>query len=433
MSRHTRRALIGTIGSLTVAGCTGQFGSPDGSGNETDTGTPTGTGQPTAAGTDTATAAETTTPSSSSGRIGTQFEDFEDLERWYALQGYGEVSATSNDAYQGSQSMRLQSSGDVAAGYHAFTSPKDMSGKNVSLAVKVNSPLLAKLRVELLAPDRGNKVVMGRTMQGPTDTWVRLDMGVTQESREPELSAVQEVRVIAQRTGGSEPVDVVVDDLRLVDRPEKAYVMLGFNDAYRSHYETVFPMMQEFGFSGVEGVVSDVVYGQNRLDVGMMREMRDAGWDMASRPGAEDYLPQLSAERQRELFERNKQFLARKGFPDGAKHFITPYGRRSAKTMEIVGELHETMFTYGGMPNGLPSTTLQNLSFIDAGNTQPVKTLVDLAAKYNQFLVATTGSVGSDEDSAISESDLRAFLEYVDAADIEVVTATDMLEMQGQA
>lgn len=429
MSRHTRRALVGTIGSLTVAGCTGQFGSPDGSGNETGTATSTraGTGEPTAAGTDTSTAAGT---SSSDERIGARFEDFEDLGRWYALQGYGEVTAAKEDAYQGSQSMRLKASGDTAAGYHAFTSPKDMSGKNLSLAVKVNSPLLAKLRVELLAPDRGNKVVMGRTMHGPTGTWVRLDMGVTQESRKPDLSAVQEIRVIAQRTGGSEPVDVAVDDLRLVDRPDKAYVMLGFNDAYESHYSTVFPMMKEFGFSGVEGVISDVVYAQGRLDVGMMREMRDAGWDMASRPGAEDYLTKLSADQQRQLFERNKQFLDRKGFPNGAKHFITPYGRRSAETMQIVGELHETMFTYGGMPNGLPSTTLQNLSFIDAGNTQPVKTLVDLTAKYNQFLVATTNTVGSDEDSDISESDLREFLQYIDGADIEVVTATDMLEMQ---
>lgn len=370
----------------------------------------------------------TTASGSDDGLPGSQFDGFENLDRWYVLNQRGSL-AGAGDAYKGPQSMHLKSGGKYVGAFKAFSSPKDMSGKNLSLAVKVNKPQVWKLTVELLAPDRGNKVEMTRTMPGPVDTWVRMDMGVTREVRNPDLSSVQEIRIIARDRGNNRPLDLFVDDLRLIDRPDQSYVMLSFDDVWKSHYTTALPMMQERGFKGVEGVVSDAVYGENRLDVGMMRKMRDAGWDMASRPRSTQYLTELSPEEQRRKIERNKQFLDRKGFQDGARHFLTPSRRRGPKTMEIVREFHDTMFTFGGAPTGLPSTTRYNYSRINTANSPGVKQLIDLTAKYNQLLVCRTKDIGN-ADGAISKKNFEAVLDYVKKADVKVVTASDLLEMQ---
>jgi len=427
MSRQTRRTFLATAGALGVAGCMSSDPPSDGSGSENRT--PAGGETTTSTTEETITPGETTTAESGGGLPGSQFDGFEDLERWYVLNQRGSLSASKKPSYEGSQSMRLKSGGKYAGAFKAFSSPQDMSGKNLSLAVRVNSPRGWKLSVELLAPDRGNKLVMTRTMPGPVNTWMRMDMGATREVRNPDLSSVQEIRIIA-RGGDDQPIELFVDDLRLVERPETGYVMLTFDDAWRSHYTTAFPMMQERGFAGVEGVVSDVVYGESRLDIGMMREMRDAGWDMASRPASAEYLTQLSPKKQRQKIERNKQFLVRKGFQEGARHFLTPGRRRGPKTMEIVKEFHDTMFTFGGSPNGLPSTTLYNYGRINADNSAPIGDLIDLAAKHKQLLVCNTGAIGNEDDDWITERDFKAFLDYVKKANVEVITASDLLKMQ---
>jgi hypothetical protein len=420
MSRQTRRMFLTTAGALGVAGCMTSGGQGN---SDPENGTPSD---------NESTTTTTTSGGASGGSLpGDQFDGFEKLERWYAINQHGSVSA-GKDAYEGSQSMHLKSDGKYVGAFKAFSAPKDMSGKNVSLALKVKSPQRLKINVELLAPDRGNKLVLSRTMPGPTEKWMRIDMGAANEVRSPDLSSVQEIRIIARDHGGiGKPFDLFVDDFRLMSPPDKGRVMLTFDNVWKSHYTTAFPMMQDLGFKGVEGVVSDAVYGKERLDVGMMREMRDAGWDMASLPPSKQYLTKLSPKKQRETIEKNKQFLVRKGFEDGARHMFTPSRRRGPKTMEIVNELHETMFTFGGASNALPSTTQYNYGRINTRNSAAVKNLVDLTAKHKQLLVCNIEDVGTGSSASMTEKDLEAFLKYVKQANVEVVTASQLLEQQG--
>ncbi|WP_415379376.1 polysaccharide deacetylase family protein [Halosimplex sp. TS25] len=443
MSRQTRRAFIGTVGALSVTGCLSSFrsgdtDSPDRDGVSTDdpltNGTGTATASPTADetatppnGTDAPTA--TATPTSPLDLSGEQLENFERFDRWFVLSDQGELSAETSDPYHGSQSARVESqSGDAFGGiYTAFDEPQDFSDRNLSLAVKVSKPDIAKISVALLAPDRGNMVRMMRTMPGPTDRWVRVDFGTTTVEREPDLSKVQEIRIVCRRRGGvDEPVEFAVDDLRAVDRPKKGRVMLTFDDAHESHYERAFPAMQEYGMAGVEGVIAAAVDNKDRLDVGMMRRMRDDGWDMASHPVTRGrLLTEFSEAKQKQRIEDNKRFLDRNGFREGARHFLTPQNMVGPNTYDIVREHHESLFTFGGMPNGLSPTTTYNFGRINGTDPSTVQQYVDYAEQYGQLVVLNHHAIGPE---GISESDFRATLEYVDQADVEVVTASDLLD-----
>ncbi|WP_123535432.1 polysaccharide deacetylase family protein [Halosimplex salinum] len=454
--RQSRRAFLATVGAVGLAGCAGVGGRNDpGVVTPTD-GTDAGTDVATGAETDAATSGETdattagapdtgTSTSTPAGRTGTasvprtdvgdRLEGFEDLEYWYALSDQGTVEPELEGVYAGSQSMRLRASGDdaFAGAFTSFGEPRDFDGKNVSLAVKVRAPAIAKLSVALLAPDESNMVRMTRTFPGPVGTWVRSDMGVTAVRGDPDLSAVQEVRLVARRRDQDDAaIDVSVDDVRLADAPDAGSVTFTFDDTHESHYETAFPLMEEYGFSGVEGVISDAVYRGDRLDVGMMREMSDAGWDMASHPYVgEKLLTESSAAKQRSVIEGNKRFLVDKGFEAGARHFLTPKNMVGPATMRIVRDVHDSLYTFGGMPNGRPATTDYYNSRIAAANTDRVRQYVDYAAEFGQHLVLNHHAIGA-EAGEISESDFAALLEYVDGADVNVVTCSDVLAPQGQ-
>jgi len=443
MNRQTRRAFLGGLGAVVVAGCSSSSG-PSGSTDNPDPSetpdgqtpsstTPTTTPTPgSGSGTDTGTGTDgTTTTPGGGGSLdlpGEQVDDFESFDGWYVLSNQGELSAQTNDPYAGSQSAHVQSqSGDsFGAIYKAFTEPRDFSNANLSLAIKLTKPEIAKISVALLAPDRGNMVRMMRTMPGPTDRWVRVDFGTTTVERDPTLSSVQEIRIVGRhRDGADEPVEFAVDDLRAVEPPKKGRVMLTFDDCHETHYDRAFAAMQDYGFEGVEGIIAEAVDNRDRLDIGMMREMRDAGWDMASHPLTRGTLmPEFSERNQEQRITDNKEFLDRNGFRNGARHFLTPQNLVGPNTFDIVQEHHDSLFTFGGMPNGLTSTTNYNFGRVNATNLDAVKQHIDYAERFGQMVVLNHHAIAPDK---IPEEQFKAELEYIDQAGVEVVTASDVV------
>lgn len=421
-----------TAGAASLAGCTGVF---DQGGSGTTDGTPeTGTTGTTAP--ENGTASPGNSPSLPVRDVGSQFEEFESLDHWYTLNNQGTISAVSEGAYRGEQSLQLKATPDdqFAAAFTSFSEPQDMSGKSLSLAVKVQSPDIAKLSVALLAPDTQNMVRMTRTFPGPVGAWVRSDMGTTLVRGEPDLGAVEEMRLVGRRRPGQDdpPIDLVVDDIRLADAPDTGNVTLTFDDTAASHYRTAFPLMEEYGFPGVEAVISDAVGRSDRLNLRMMREMSDAGWDMASHPyvGAQ-FLTEYTAEEQRSRIEENKQYLVEKGFDEGARHFLVPKNVVGPETMDIVAEVHETLYTFGGMPDGAPPTTNYYSSTISASNSDPLKEKIDYTATYGDHLTLTVPSIGTGRGQ-MSERDFEELLDYIDQAEVEVVTCSQALDNQSK-
>jgi hypothetical protein len=416
-NRDTRRTFLSTVGAVgaaSIAGCLTEAESVRDGENATDVGYGT-----TADGT----ATEPT------GQNADVVDDFEDLALWATMTDEETLSPATDDAATGSQSARVEAGGDAeyAGVYRSFVGGADLRGQNLSLAVKLADPQLLDLTVQLLAPDVENVVTLGRTITGPTDRWVRVDLGVTAVEPDPDLGNVQEVRVMGRRRNSDgTPIEFQVDDLRAVPRPETGAVMFAFEASLESHYSTAYPIMQEYGFAGVETVIPEAVGGDGRLTVGEMRQMRDAGWDMAAHPRTgSDFLYEFSPEQQRGMIERTKTYLVNKGFPDGAKHFFTPKNVLGPNTLDIVAEFHEQAFRFGGAPNGLPISDPYNLGHFSGSAGDDTELFVDHAAEHGQLAVLKFGDVGGD---GLSEDAFRGVLDHVQSRDVTVITATDLLE-----
>ncbi len=417
MTNRTRRSFVTTVGTmstLSLAGCVSSLGPSDTDDDPSANDTPsTGTSD---------------SESDLSHLPGESIADFEDLEQWVTMVGKGDLAATDDDPYAGSQSAHLTADDETeyAGVYTTVSDGLDLGGKNLSLAVRYTGRQQLDLTLELLAPNSRNALGMRRTLTGPTDRWVRVDFGVNRVDTQPDLSDVREIRLIARRRGddgGS--IDCAVDDLRAVDRPETGAVMFVFDSTLESHHEVAFDVMQEYDYAGVEAIIPEAVGNDGRLTIDAMSELDDAGWDMAARPrtGAQ-FFDDFSPEKQEGLIRRTKTYLENRGFEDGAKHFVTPKNVLGPDSMDLVREYHEQAFRYGGGPNALPATDPHNLGTF-SGSADVAKRFVEYAAQYKQLAVLRFEYVGDD---GISERAFRDLLEHVDAQDVDVVTATDLLE-----
>lgn len=354
--------------------------------------------------------------------------DFEELDSWIAMAGQGRITDEDGDVYAGARSARIAAKEgiDYAAAYRMYPDGLDLTGKNLSLAVKYTGRDQFDLTVQLLAPNSQNVLSFRRTLTGPADIWQRVDLGVNAATTQPDLQDVQEIRIIGRRRGDeSGDIEFLVDDLRAVDRPDRGAVMLLFDATLESHYTTAFEITEEFGYPGVEAVIPEAVGENGRLTIDEMGELDDAGWDMAARPrtGAQ-FLHDFSTKQQEGLIRRTKAYLENRGFEDGARHFVTPKNLIQAETMEFVREYHDQAFRFGGAPNAIPTTDSHNLGTF-WGTGSDTKHFVDMAAQYNQLAVLRFEEIGDD---GFAEDDFRELLEYIDEQDVAVVSASDLLD-----
>ncbi len=431
MGDRNRRAFLTAMGAAAIAGCSG--------GNPTDDSTTAPNGSTvgnstTSTTTNAATEQATTTAAQNPGQIGKTVEAFEKPQEWAKLDKYGKRAGTTNDVAEGKGALKLTAdkSEPYVGVYKAMgQGGADFSGKNFSAAVKVKSPQVAKLTLELYAPDRGHPIEMTRTFTGPTDRWMRVDFGTTGEERDPRLKQVQEMRLVARGRDEGQKVEMLVDDLRVANRPDKGYVFLTFDDSHITHYTKAYKMMQQYGFPGVEGVIPQTIYKDGRLETSQLRKMRDAGWDVASHPYVGNKpLPEFSKSEQKKKIKNTKQWLDNHGFTNGSRVFITPKNLMGKHTWDLVNEYHDAAFRFGGSPTGLPMTGPHNIGRINGESVETAKKMIDFAGKYKQSIGLMYHVIGED---GISEQDFRATLDYIKKKkNVEVSTPTKILKKQGQ-
>ncbi|WP_408958822.1 polysaccharide deacetylase family protein [Natrinema sp. 74] len=422
MTKRNRRSFVTTIataGTLGLAGCSskmrkgrGTDGEPTASqtrpqSNETDDGT--------------SAAALPSLP-------GKQLENFESLEEWTAMIDAGKLTAETDDPYAGSQSAHLSagSNTDYTAAY-TVSGEWDLREKNLSIAVRFTGRDQLRLTLELYAPNSRNVYALERTLTGPRDRWVRVDFGTGQLEGQPDLATVSGLRVTARRRGDrSGALNCSVDDIRAVDRPKTGKVMFLFDGTLESHRATAFERMQSYGFAGVEAVIPEAVGEGGRLTIDELTALDDAGWDMAARPrtGAH-FLHEFPPARQKGMIRQTKAYLESRGFEDGAKHFVTPRNILSPTAHDLLEEYHEQAFRFGGGPNALPLTDPYNVGFFSGAAGDVTKRYVDYAADYGQLAVLKFDYFGGE--NGISERAFDDVLEYVAERDVNVVTATELL------
>ena len=420
--RPSRRGFLAAVGagSFALAGCTGLSGVGVPGGQE---GTPTSTdtAQPT---TEPPTESPTTTAQPAEGP-GTVVEDFEDLEAWASVRG--SFTADSKETFAGSQSVRIENPKGGGAGiFKSFSDGLDLSSDNLSIAVKLAKPAKGKLVVAARAPGPADQLVSKRFIVEQLDDWVRVDLGYTGQDGEPDPANVQELRIMVLTE--DEPVRFWVDDLRKSPKPEKGKVMFSFDDGHVTQYDVAYQELQKRGWPGVAAVIPEAIGTPKNLTIGQAREMRDAGWDIASHPQDSDPLTAFPKSKQRQMLEEAQTWLSQRGFPDGSRFFFAPYNQVNGDTLELVEELYEYGFTFGGCPNGAPPAGRTAISRVYGRDIAGAKQMVDLAEAHGQLTVLTYHAFGPEHNVTLDE--FVEVLDHVKTKDVDVVTPSQVLEME---
>ncbi|QLD91207.1 polysaccharide deacetylase family protein [Natronomonas salina] len=427
MTRQNRRRFLKGAGAtglaLGLSGCVGELESymssggpdPDGNGNDSSS----QTDEPT---------------QTADGESGEVVEDFANgVDDWYELDSYGSFEAT-NDVQNGEQGIRLTAGEDepYVGAVKAFSEPVDLRGKTLSLSLRASSPQIHRVEVELIAPDQGNTLELNRTNTGPTDYWMTLDMGATGERDNPDLGEVYELRLIGRERSQGQPIDMTIDEIRVHDAPDTGKVMLTWDDSHQSHARAL-EIMDEYGFAGVEGVITHAVGSVSRLDTDQLRQMNSSGWDVVSHPhprgngSAVLTEENWSESEQRQIIEDSKNWLETRGFGDGANYYIAPGKLRDATNMELLREYHAASISYGGGNVGLPVNDPHTVGRVDGYDPETLKGYVDLAEKYGQLVAPMWHTIGDNsEEFDITEDGFRDLLDYVESADVEVVTLSEL-------
>lgn len=356
---------------------------------------------------------------------GTEVDSFENLDPWTI--GVGEYDSSSEERVRGTQSLRLisQSDGDSAGAFRTFDEPLDLSESHLSLAVDVSTTGPARIQVTLEAPDGANRVRATRHLVSDLEGWIRTDLGYTAEDGDPNLSEVTQLEIIVNSVDGGE-VECYLDDLRKTPAREDPNATLVFHNGLSSHYETAYPILEERDLVGVVPTNEVLMDASGRLDVGELRQMRDVGWDVVSRPAVDERLPALDADEQRAAIEFTQTYLEERGFPDGSRHFVSPGYSMDASTVEIIRDVHDTGLTFGGAPNANPPVTKYTASTLDGDAGESTRRRIEIASKYKQSLVLGISRV--EEGHEFDPDDLLDLLGTLDAYGVEVVSLSEVHE-----
>jgi hypothetical protein len=424
-SSPNRRAFLaaGATGTVALAGCSKLTGGTNSGETPSDGGTDSGSPN----GPD-----GTPSPGDQQNfhytERGSVLEDFKDLSNWGTIRG--QQTAETGDVYKGSQSVRVQNpAGDAAGIYKSFPDGLDLSSRDLSIAAKLERPGPAKLAVEVIAPARSDHLVCRRYVPEAMDDWMRIDLGYTGKRGNPDLSNVQELRIIVLSDG--EPINFVVDDLRAVPKPvDSGRVLLSFSNVRESHYDVAFQELQRRGMAAMETVEPDEVNSNGALSTGQLREMRDAGWDVAAHPSPGQPLSELSADEQRRVFQDTKEYLDLKGFREGKRFTTIPSGSFTGETLDVVRDVHEYGFTFGACPNSVPPVGKAAVSQLFGTDLNGSARMINLAAQYNQLTVVSFPSVGPD--TPVPMSNFTRLLDIIEGwgDQLQVVTPSELLELE---
>lgn len=430
----SRRTFLGTVGaaSVALAGC--MNGGSDGNGDESNgTGNGNGnesndTGGDNESGNESDGGEENESNAAAAAiDYGELIDDFQDGGGWFAG---GDVQLTPDDseAVVGEHSLRVESESDVATIAWAAASPLDFSDQYLSMAVKVAAPLGGRLQLGIRAPGSSDRVVSTRRLPPGIDDWFRVDFGYTRGIGNPNFERVQEVRLEMVAPDGG-PIQYWVDDFRATPARDESNVIMAFYGGLESHYETVFPLLEERGWTGVAAVSQDLLNRSGRLSIDQLREMRDAGWEVCSFPQHAGRLPQLDAEEQRRVIENNRDYLANRGFEDGSRHFFAPYNTMNTDTLNVLRDTHELGFLFGGNSSGIPPTGRHTVSTINGGDYDSSRAAILRADIHNQVVVPYFEEIGEE---GMAVEDFEAQLDRIEdnsyGSGLVPITPSELLE-----
>lgn len=360
---------------------------------------------------------------------GTDF-DRDGLSSWEVVKGAATLD--SQTAFAGSKSVKLTDDGGDILLQRTFDSPRDFSGRDLSLALRSTTPRQFAFAVHVEDADGNDAIheLRDLTYQPPDVDWFRSSPGVYTTKGDPDLSAVERVRLHVLNPR-NKSLDIWVDDLRVTPKPEKGYLVLSWDDGRMSYYDKAAPIHDELDFPAVLTHPSrPSMAGQGPfMPVEKLTERDEAGDEIVAHGSIDRYFHEISASELESILARNKRWLREHGFED--RFVVYPGNNYDATTLDVASDY----FFMGGMnqsgdvnptglgfdPLALPRTVGHDLDIS--------KRLVDTVAAHRNVGILNFHAFKSK--NTIRASEYETLLRYIDEKqNLEVITFSDLWEMR---
>jgi peptidoglycan/xylan/chitin deacetylase (PgdA/CDA1 family) len=126
-------------------------------------------------------------------------------------------------------------------------------------------------------------------------------------------------------------IRAIREGIELPPRP----VLITFDDGHLDNYTSAFPIMQEYGFTGILYIVANYLGADGYLDAEQIRSMHEAGWEVGSHSLNHRDLPALEPGLQRDEVVVSRERLEQElGVP--VLTFAYPFGSFTAGVVDYV-------------------------------------------------------------------------------------------------
>jgi peptidoglycan/xylan/chitin deacetylase (PgdA/CDA1 family) len=364
-----------------------------------------------------------------------------DLSEWYV--DAGAKSVDDSTAYVGSRSMRLEATGGGDISINKDFSSIDLSDRVPVFAFKTDSAEDISIEVRVNAPGASDRRVYGNqsfSMRSPTG-WTLLSLGFSRVDGSPDLSNLGTI-VLRVNNVGSGAITVWIGGLFAVQRPDRGYVVMNWDDGNRSRYSKAFQDMREFGYPGVSSMPTAQVGTASRLTIDQMVEMRDElGWEFISHTHNNVNVFDLTERELRAEFANSRAWLRgendqQESFATGADHIIFPFVNFDRRILDIAKEYFRTAGSntgnhlHGMQVHGFDPMAINR---VEGNDRTELTKLLERTATERQAAVINFHNFGAS--NTLSRNEFRSFLtelhdNYTRTGDIEVITMSRLYDIR---
>lgn len=193
------------------------------------------------------------------------------------------------------------------------------------------------------------------------------------------------------------------------------FVLLTFDHAKPSVYETAFPITREFQYPALLSVVANRISPtrEDLLTAGQLRELHATGWEIGSHSMADhpDFMG-LSVDDIARQCAESKQWLRQHEFGEDAPTIVYPYEKVDGRVADVARRYFAIGFG-GSREPGAPIVDPLRIGRINGDDVDATKRAIDTAAKQGQVLAIMYHTVGDDDDDRIGTTAFRETLEHI--------------------
>lgn len=355
-------------------------------------------------------------------------DDFED-EGWTI--GTGTLTYDTTIFHSGTKSMKVVTTpGGTSNCYKIFSTPVDLVDAGFSFWVY--TPDYTKISSIVLSIKADGEWVDGKVATDRTDylaissqnnRWWRFNVSHLVVQNDADISATTEIRLAITAASG-QVATVYIDGLHYWKNGvlfPNGVVSIDWDDGHPSVPTFIKPLTDKYKVACNWGIIQKYLNDQTIKNA---KTMQSSGWDIVSHGLNHDNVTSLSKPEYEFLL--SQKLLAERGFRNGSKYLILPYGVHNEKSMDVA----ETAFSFTRSTkpgyNSLPGASSILRSYA-LGNNQAqsvYKNYIDTAKKYKIWLslFGHMATSSTESEDTINQTNMEYILNYCKSVGIEILT-----------